>query len=76
VPWFKEFIMLRFVSHIDIGSIKVLWVTYQIISSSSFNLDITVCVCIHVVMFCYVYKYNVLLYMYVDIIWSTKRTCP
>jgi hypothetical protein len=32
----------QFFSHIDSGSLKVLWVTYQIITSSSFALDVQV----------------------------------
>ena len=37
----KEFIVVRFLSNLDSGSLKVMWVTYQIIVSSSFTLDIT-----------------------------------
>jgi len=42
VPWFKRQKTFRFLAYIDTGSMKVVWVTYQIIASSSFNLDIEV----------------------------------
>jgi hypothetical protein len=42
VPWFKRQKVFRFLAYIDTGSMKVVWVTYQIIASSSFNLDIEV----------------------------------
>jgi hypothetical protein len=44
VPCFKRQKALRFLRHIDTGSVKVTWVTYQIIASTSFNLDIEVSV--------------------------------
>jgi hypothetical protein len=44
VPWFRKQSALQFLAHIDTGSLKVTWVTYQIIASTSFNLDIEVSV--------------------------------
>jgi len=40
VPWVREVKFLKFLSLVDSGSLKVVWVTYQIVASTSFNLDI------------------------------------
>jgi hypothetical protein len=40
LPWLRESMMIRYMRNIDTGSLKVVWVTYQIIASTSFNLDI------------------------------------
>jgi hypothetical protein len=42
VPYVRNHAFFRFLAQIDTGSIKVVWVTYQIIASTSFNLDIKV----------------------------------
>jgi len=34
--------IFRFLTYLDTGSMKVVWVTYQIVASSSLNLDIEV----------------------------------
>jgi len=40
LPVLRESVMIRYMRNIDSGSLKVVWVTYQIIASTSFNLDI------------------------------------
>ena len=40
VPCVRRNPVLLFLSHIDGGSLKVVWVTYQLVASTSFNLQI------------------------------------
>jgi len=43
LPCMKENRVVYFIRSLDSGSLKVIWVTFQIIMSTSWNLDIKVC---------------------------------
>jgi hypothetical protein len=42
LPYVQRSIFVQFISNIDSGTLKVIWVTYQIIVTSSFTLSIQV----------------------------------